>query len=74
VRHGSIEASVVIEGGRIKSAVISQCRTRYDCNVIENLPPQVATRQSADVDTVSGATQSGDAFYDAVTEALSKAK
>ncbi len=73
-RHGDIEAEVVIAGGRILSAVISQCRTRYSCSVIENLPPQVAARQSPDVDYVSGATQSADAFYGAVLAALGKAK
>ena len=73
-RHGNIEAAVVIESGRIASAIISQCRTRYSCSVIERLPPQVAQRQSPDVDYVSGATQSADAFYGAVVEALSKAK
>ncbi len=73
-RHGDIEAEVVIEGGRIASAIISQCRTRYSCSVIDILPPQVAKRQSPDVDYVSGATQSADAFYGAVVEALSKAK
>jgi uncharacterized protein with FMN-binding domain len=73
-RHGNIEASVVIEAGRIASAVISQCRTRYSCSVIGMLPPQVAQRQSPDVDYVSGATQSADAFYEAVVAALNKAK
>lgn len=73
-RHGNIEAQVVIEGGRIASAVISQCRTRYSCSVIDRLPPQVAQRQSPDVDYVSGATQSADAFYGAVVEALKKAR
>jgi uncharacterized protein with FMN-binding domain len=73
-RHGNIEATVVIEGGRIASAVISQCRTRYSCSVIDRLPPQVAQRQSPDVDYVSGATQSADAFYGGVVEALGKAK
>jgi uncharacterized protein with FMN-binding domain len=73
-RHGNIEAAVVIEGGRIASASISQCRTRYSCDVIDKLIPQVAQRQSPDVDYVSGATQSADAFYGAVVEALSKAK
>ena len=73
-RHGNIEAAVVIEGGRILSANISQCRTRYSCDVIDKLIPQVAQRQSPDVDYVSGATQSADAFYGAVAEALSKAK
>ena len=73
-RHGNIEATVVIEGGRIASATISQCRTRYSCDVIDKLIPQVAQRQSPEVDYVSGATQSADAFYGAVVEALSKAK
>jgi uncharacterized protein with FMN-binding domain len=73
-RHGDIEAEVVIAGGRILSATISQCRTRYSCSVIEKLPPQVALRQSPDVDYVSGATQSADAFYGAVVAALGKAK
>ena len=73
-RHGDIEAEVVIAGGRILSATISQCRTRYSCSVIEKLPPQVAARQSPDVDYVSGATQSADAFYGAVVAALGKAK
>jgi uncharacterized protein with FMN-binding domain len=73
-RHGNIQAEVVIESGRIASATIAQCRTRYSCSVIEQLPPQVAQRQSPDVDYVSGATQSANAFYFAVVEALDKAK
>jgi uncharacterized protein with FMN-binding domain len=73
-RHGDIQASVVIEGGRIASATIAQCWTRYSCSVIANLPPQVAQRQSPEVDFVSGATQSANAFYYGVVDALSKAK
>ena len=73
-RHGDIQAQVVIEDGRIKAATIAQCLTRYSCNVISNLPPQVAQRQSPETDYVSGATQSTNAFYFAVVEALSKAK
>src|SRR5208282_1895512 len=56
------------------SATIAQCRTRYRCDVIDRLPPQVPLRQSPDVDYVSGATQSADAFYGAVVAALGKAK
>jgi uncharacterized protein with FMN-binding domain len=63
-RHGNIEATVVIEAGRLTRAFISQCRTRYSCGVIDTLPPQVVERQS----------QSADAFYEAVTAALAKAK
>jgi uncharacterized protein with FMN-binding domain len=73
-RHGDIEATVTIADGRIASAVISQCWTRYSCSWISPLPPQVPARQSAEVDYVSGATQSTYAFYYAVLEALSKAK
>lgn len=73
-RHGDIQAAVVIEGGRIVSATIAQCLTRYSCSWISPLPPQVVTRQSAEVDYVSGATQSTNAFYYAVLEALAKAK
>jgi uncharacterized protein with FMN-binding domain len=73
-RHGDIQASVVIEGGRIASATISQCYTRYPCSWISNAPGQVVSRQSIDVDYVSGATQSINAFRDAVFEALSLSK
>ena len=73
-RHGDIEATVVIEQGRIASATISKCWTRYPCSWIVKLPPQVAERQSPEVDYVSGATQSTNAFYYAVVEALAKAK
>jgi uncharacterized protein with FMN-binding domain len=73
-RHGNIEATVAIANGRIQTAAISQCRTRYSCGVIEPLPGQVVERQSPDIDYVSGATQSADAFYEAVVAALQKAK
>jgi len=73
-RHGDIQASVEIRDGRIVSATIAQCLTRYSCSWIAALPPQVAARQSPETDYVSGATQSTNAFYYAVVEALSKAK
>jgi uncharacterized protein with FMN-binding domain len=73
-RHGDIQAAVVIEGGKISSATIAQCLTRYSCSVIDRLPPEVAQRQSPEVDYISGATQSTNAFYYAVVDALSKAK
>jgi uncharacterized protein with FMN-binding domain len=73
-RHGDIQATVVIEGGRIASAFISQCLTRYSCSWVAHLQGQVVTRQSPEVDYVSGATQSTNAFYYAVVEALAKAK
>lgn len=73
-RHGDIQAAVVIEGGKIVSATIAQCWTRYSCSWIAHLQGQVVQRQSPEVDWVTGATQSVNAFYYAVVEALSKAK
>jgi uncharacterized protein with FMN-binding domain len=65
---------VVIEGGRIKSAKIAQCLTRYSCEALEILTRQVTDRQSPETDFVSGATQSTNAYYYAVVDALSQAK
>ena len=73
-RHGDIQAAVVVQDGRIVSAYVAQCLTRYSCSWIAALPPQVVARQSPDVDYVSGATQSTNAFYYAIVEALAKAK
>ena len=73
-RHGDVEVTVIIEGGRITAAAISRCLTRYSCSWIAHLQPQVAERQSPEVDNVSGATESADAFYYAVVEALKAAK
>jgi uncharacterized protein with FMN-binding domain len=73
-RHGDIEATVVIAAGRITSAQITQCWTRYSCSWVAHLQGQVVDRQSPEVDYVSGATQSTNAYYYAVVQALSKAK
>ncbi len=72
-RHGDIEATVVIEGGRITSAEITNCQTRYACDVIESLPPKVIQRQKNKFDIVGGATESAYAYYGAVYWALDQA-
>jgi uncharacterized protein with FMN-binding domain len=72
-RHGDIQAQVIVADGRITSATIAQCMTRWPCSWIEALPGQVVTRQSPETDYVSGATQSTNAFYYAVVQALGKA-
>ena len=64
----------MIEKGRIVAAAISQCHTRYSKSVIAKLPGQAVERQSPYVDEVSGATESSDAFYNALREALKKAE
>lgn len=73
-RHGDIEATVTITDGKITAARISLCMTQYSCSWIAHLPAQVLRRQSPDVDYVSGATQSTNAFYYAVVDALKRAK
>ena len=73
-RHGNIQAFVRIEGGRIIHAGIERCETRWSCDLVAHLPGQVVKRQSANVDFVTGATQSGDAFYGAIFNALAQAK
>lgn len=73
-RHGDIMAGIQIKEGRIVAAWIQQCLTRYSCSWIAKLPGQVVERQSPETDYVSGATQSTNAFYYAVVEALSRAK
>ncbi len=73
-RHGDIQAGIEIKGGRITGAWVQQCLTRYSCSWIAALPGQVVARQSPEVDYVSGATQSTNAFYYAVVEALARAK
>ncbi len=72
-RHGSIEATVTVSGGRIAAVEISQCLTRYPCTRIGALPGQVVSRQTAQVDYVSGATDSSRTFMQAVTNALASA-
>ncbi len=73
-RHGDIEAYVEIKGGKITSAFISECLTQYSCSWIVKLPPMVLQAQSAEIDYISGATHSSNAFYYAVANALKKAQ
>lgn len=72
-RHGSIGVTVVVSGGKIVSAEITQCGTRYPCSKIATLPGQVVARQSASVDFVSGSTDSSTAYKSAVAAALAQA-
>jgi uncharacterized protein with FMN-binding domain len=73
-RHGDIKAQVVIRDGRIVEAGIASCETRYPCDVIDKIIPQPVARQSPDVDRVSRATESADAYYFGLVEALKDAE
>lgn len=72
-RHGSVQVAVSIKSGRIVAAVITGCGMRYPCSWIAQLPGEVIARQSAQVDFVSGATDSSLSFQRAVTQALQQA-
>lgn len=72
-RHGNVEVTVVVEGGAITAATITDCSTHYPCSRISSLPGQVVAGQTASVDTISGATDSSRAFAKAVASALSQA-
>jgi uncharacterized protein with FMN-binding domain len=69
-RHGDIQAAVVVQDGRVVSAEITQCLTRYSCDVIDMLPAQVLSRQNAFVDLISGVTESANAYSNAIYRAL----
>ncbi|MDQ2639028.1 MAG: hypothetical protein M3Y79_00360 [Pseudomonadota bacterium] len=72
-RHGDIKAQVVIRDGRIVESAIVSCETRYPCDVIEKIIPQPVQWQSPEVDRVSRATESADAYYYALVNALAEA-
>jgi uncharacterized protein with FMN-binding domain len=71
--HGDIEAKVVIEKGRIVASGVATCATRYPCDVLHTILNQPVWTQSPDVDRVSRATESADAYYQGLVEALEHA-
>lgn len=73
-RHGRVVATVAVKGGRLTSVEITVCDTRFPCTYLDPLPAQVLARQRPDVDAISGATESAQAFSAAVAEALAKAR
>ena len=73
-RHGDIKVGVEIRGGAIARAYIAECLTRYSCSWVAHLPRQVIDRQGPNIDYVTSATESANAFYYGVVEALKLAK
>ena len=72
-RRGNVNVSVTIQSGRIANVTISSVTTQYPISRIASLPSQVVSRQSSQVDNISGATYSAQAFTLAVQAALSQA-
>lgn len=73
-RHGNIEVTVVIQNGKIVSASVSNCATRYPCSDVAPLVKSVVSQQAVPASHVSGATDSSNAYKTAVAKALSLAK
>ncbi len=72
--HGDIQAFVTIADGRITNAGVAICETRYPCSVINSILLQPIDLQGPDVDRVSRATESGDAYYYGLVKALENAE
>ncbi|HEY7270260.1 MAG TPA: FMN-binding protein [Dehalococcoidia bacterium] len=72
-RHGDIEATVVVKDGKIVSANVSRCLTRYACSYVDPLVKEMVSRQAVPVSHISGATDSSQAYKQAVSAALNKA-
>jgi uncharacterized protein with FMN-binding domain len=73
-RHGGVTATVTIQNGKIVSAAITSTSTRYPASAIASLPSAVVAQQGTNVDLVSGATDSSDAYLQAVDSALQQAQ
>jgi uncharacterized protein with FMN-binding domain len=73
-RRGDIRVSLAVQGGRIASVDITGATTQYPTRFIGNLPGEVVSRQSAQVDVIGGATYSLLAFRGAVQQALQRAR
>jgi uncharacterized protein with FMN-binding domain len=72
-RRGDVWVSVDVQAGRIANVTITRSTLQYPLRDIAGLPSQVIQRQTAQVDIVSRATYSSQAFRQAVSQALSKA-
>jgi uncharacterized protein with FMN-binding domain len=73
-RHGDIQAFVRITDGLITESGIATCDTRYPCSVISDVIMQPVDIQGPDVDKVSRATESADAYYYGLVMALENAE
>lgn len=71
--HGGVNVQVVIKNGRIIEATIEACNTRYPCELIDRLLHQTVLIQSSEVDYVSRATESSQAYAEGLAEALNTA-
>lgn len=72
-RRGLQKVAVTIKQDKITKVEITDWEMHYSESDIVDLPGEVVKNQSANVQLVSGATYSSEAFSEAVQDALSKA-
>jgi uncharacterized protein with FMN-binding domain len=65
---------VTIANGKISNVQITKVTTKFPMSRIASLPAAVVQSQSANVNVISGATYSSQAFKQAVQQALSQAQ
>jgi uncharacterized protein with FMN-binding domain len=70
---GDVSVAVTVASGKISQVQITACNMHYPEYWIDGLPGEVLAAQSTNINFVSGATASSQAFTDAVTQALSQA-
>ena len=73
-RIGGVQVAVTTKADKIVAVKITDCTTSYSESNITGLPQQVLSRQSTNIDFVSGATLSSEDFQGAVQQALQQAK
>ncbi|HVA89061.1 MAG TPA: FMN-binding protein [Chloroflexota bacterium] len=70
---GDVSVAVTVASGKISQVQITACDMHYPEYWIDGMPAEVVAAQSTNINFVSGATASSQAFSDAVTQALSQA-
>ena len=73
-RRGSVWVDVTINGGKIELVTITRSTLQYPVRDIAGLPAEVVAKQTSQVNIVSGATYSSQAFRTAVSQALQAAR
>ena len=72
-RHGGMQVTLVVKGGKITSANVTSCGTRYPCSDVDPLVRAAVSKQVVPVNHVSGSTDSSQAYKQALTNALKQA-
>jgi uncharacterized protein with FMN-binding domain len=72
-QYGDISVEVTVTRGRVASVEVTRATTLFPADAVSPLIGEVIARESAQLDIVSGATGSSQAFQGAVQQALGKA-